>query len=62
MQLVIGRDGKTEKGMADALDPAHEPRVDGAQRKVEGRTETLANPPPHELAWAPWLVARLGGW
>lgn len=27
MQIVIGRDGKTEQVLADAFDPAHEPAL-----------------------------------
>lgn len=32
-------------------------------RSLEGRTLKQKNPyPPHSLAWATWVVARLGGW
>jgi hypothetical protein len=32
-------------------------------RSLEGRTQKQKNPhPPHTLAWAVWVVARLGGW
>jgi len=32
-------------------------------RKFEGKTAKQKNPhPTHSLAWAPWCIARLGGW
>jgi hypothetical protein len=31
--------------------------------KLEGKTALLKNPhPPHSLAFAAWVIARLGGW
>ena len=63
MQIVIGRNGKTEQVMADALDPALEPALTALNQTLEGRTEKLKNPhPPGSLAWFSWIVARLGGW
>jgi DDE family transposase len=63
MQIVIGRDGKTEQVLADAIEPAHEPALMALNGKLEGRTEKLKNPhPPGSLAWLSWIVARLGGW
>jgi hypothetical protein len=46
MQIVIGRDGKTEQVLADALDPAHEPALMALNEKLKGRTEKLKNPHP----------------
>jgi len=32
-------------------------------KKVEGRTEKQRNPySKNSLAWAAWVIARLGGW
>lgn len=32
-------------------------------KKLEGKTLKQKNPhPPHTLAWAAWVIARLGGW
>ena len=63
MQIVIGRNGKTEHVLADAIDPAHEPALTALNEKLEGRTEKLKNPHAQgSLAWLSWIVARLGGW
>jgi hypothetical protein len=63
MQIVIGRDGRTEQSMADAIDPAHEPALAALNGRLEGRTEKLKNPHPvASLAWFAWIVGRLGGW
>lgn len=63
MQIVIGRDGKTDQVLDDAMDPAHEPALTALNGKLEGKTEKLKNPHPQgSLAWFSWIVARLGGW
>lgn len=39
------------------------PVLEVVGRSLEGRTQKQKNPhPPHSLAWATWVVARLGGW
>jgi hypothetical protein len=63
MQILIGRDGKTEQLLADATDPAHEPALTALNGKPEGGAEKLKNPHrPGSLASLSWIVARLGGW
>jgi len=63
MQIVIGRDGRTEQSVADAVEATALPALEAINRTVEGRTEQLKNPhPPTKLAWFAWIVARLGGW
>ena len=63
MQIVIGRDARTEQSMADAIDPAHAPALTALNNRLERPTEKLKNPHPREsLAWFAWIVARLGGW
>jgi len=63
MQIVIGRDGRTEHLPAEAMDPAHEPALTALSGKLRGRTEKLKNPHPQgSLAWLSWIVARLDGW
>ena len=37
--------------------------LDSINKKVQGKTEKQSNPfPPQKLAWAFWILARLGGW
>ena len=63
VQIVLGRDGQTGQGMADAIDPATAPALAAINRRVEGNTAKLRNPhTPTSLAWLCWIVARLGGW
>ncbi len=63
MQIVIGRGGKTEYVMADAMGPAYEPALTALNGTLEGRTEKLkSRHPPGSLAWFAWIVARQGGW
>jgi Transposase DDE domain len=63
MQIVIGRDGTTNRPMTDAIELAHDPAMAALNATLEGRTQELKNPHPKEtLAWLSWIVARLGGW
>lgn len=64
MQLVIGRDGRTQQPLTDVIaDPAEVAALHALNGTVEGRTEKLKNPfDPDTLAWFAWIVARMGGW
>lgn len=63
MQLVTDRDGTLGRPLADALDPAERPALEATSRSLEGKTERQKNPhPPGSLAFAAWVIARLGGW
>jgi hypothetical protein len=43
--------------------PADMPVLKALARKLEGKTQKQKNPHPLEsLAWAAWVIARLGGW
>ncbi len=63
MQLVRARDGTTpipaeEVFAADEIDA-----LSLQQPTLEGRTAKQKNPhPAGSLAWASWIIARLGGW
>ncbi len=63
MQLVHARDGATpipaeEVFAADEIDA-----LSLQQPALEGRTAKQKNPHPGgSLAWASWIIARLGGW
>jgi len=63
MQLVQARDGTTEQQLDDAFDPADRPILEAASSQLEGKTARQKNPHPKgSLAFAAWVIARLGGW
>ena len=62
-QLVQARDGTTDQRLTDAFDPDDQPILEAVSAKLEGKTERQRNPHPKgSLAFAAWVVARLGGW
>jgi hypothetical protein len=62
-QLVQARDGNTDQRLADAFDPEHRPILEAVCKRLEGKTERQQNPHPKgSLAFAAWVIARLGGW
>jgi hypothetical protein len=63
MQLVQARDGTTGQSLGDAFDPADQPVLEALSTKLEGKTARQKNPHPKaSLAFAAWVIARLGGW
>jgi hypothetical protein len=63
MQLVKARDGTTGQSLTDTFDPQDQPILEAISRKLEGKTAKQKNPHPKgSLAYAAWVVARLGGW
>jgi hypothetical protein len=63
MQLVRARDGTTNEKLADAFDPADQPILEAVSAQLEGNTVRQKNPHPKgSLAFAAWVIARLGGW
>ncbi len=64
LQLVQARDGQSAVAAALILDKAELATLDGLSRtQYAPRTERQKNPHPKDsLAWAAWLIARLGGW
>jgi hypothetical protein len=62
-QLVQARDGKTDQRLIDAFDPDDRPILEALSAKLAGKTERQRNPHPKgSLAFAAWVIARLGGW
>lgn len=62
-QLVQARDGTTDQLMSDAFDPDDKPILEAVSARLEGKTERQRNPHPKgSLAFAAWVIARLGGW
>jgi hypothetical protein len=63
MQLVKARDGTTDQQLADAFEPDDRPVLEAISAKLEGATALQKNPHPKgSLAFAAWVIARLGGW
>lgn len=63
MQLVQARDGATNQRLADAFDPEDRPLLEALSERLEGKTERQKNlHPKASLAFAAWVIARLGGW
>jgi hypothetical protein len=62
-QLVQARDGNTDQILSDAFDPDDQPILEAVSARLEGKTERQRNPHPKgSLAFAAWVIARLGGW
>jgi hypothetical protein len=63
MQLVKARDGTTDQQLADAFDPDDQTVLEALCTELEGKTARQKNPHPKgSLAFAAWVIARLGGW
>lgn len=63
MQLVKGRDGTTDQSLLEAFEPADQPILEAVSARLEGKTARQQNPHPKgSLAFAAWVIARLGGW
>jgi hypothetical protein len=62
-QLVQARDGNTDQLLSDAFDPDDQPILEAVSARLEGKTTRQRNPHPKgTLAFAAWVIARLGGW
>jgi hypothetical protein len=63
MQLVKAREGTTSQNLLETFRPADQPIIEAVSVKLEGKTERQKNPHPKgSLAFAAWVMARLGGW
>jgi hypothetical protein len=63
LQLVQARDGKAGEPASTAFSATDLTVLDSLAIRYEGRTALQKNPHPrHSLAWATWIIARLGGW
>jgi Transposase DDE domain len=63
MQLTLARDGNTDRPASDCMSELDYPMLEQVGSKLEGKTLKQKNPhTKHSLAWAAWIVARLGGW
>ena len=63
MQLVQARDGQSAQQAEIVFSPAEIETLHALLPEVEGKTALQKNPhPPNSLAWAAWIIAKLGGW
>jgi len=63
MQLVQARDGTSAQSAEIAFTPAEIDTLQALMHELEGKTALQKNPhPPKSLAWAAWIIAKLGGW
>ena len=63
LQLVQARDGKSAEPASNAFNDDQIRLLAAFGAKYEGRTKLQSNPHPQQsLAWAVWIIARLGGW
>ena len=63
MQLVKARDGTTAQRQDDCFEANDAPLIEALSDRLEGRTDRQTNPHPKDsLAFASWVIARLGGW
>ncbi len=65
-QLVHARDGgdpQRLRPLLDAFEPKDQPLLEAYCATLEGKTQRQKNPHPRgSLAYASWVLARLGGW
>lgn len=63
MQLVNSRDGQTNQSIADAFSPAEQKCLVKINQQMLRKHKTIHNPYPEQsMAFAAWIIARLGGW
>ena len=63
LQLVQARDGETNQKIESVFTKDEIDCLKKLNTKLEGKTEKQKNPhPPEKLAFASWVIARLGGW
>lgn len=63
LALLRARNGKTPQTMKGLFTSKEQKMLRLINQGVEGKTKKLKNPhPPDSLAFAAWVIARLGGW
>lgn len=63
LQLTLVRDGQTSRLASDVFTAKEIELLHRTGPTLEGKTQKQKNPhPPNTLAWAAWIIARLGGW
>jgi Transposase DDE domain len=63
IQLLQARDGRGQQPAWLAFDANGLATLVALNRNLEAQSKRLRNPhPPDSLAWASWIIGRLGGW
>ena len=63
LQLVHEREGAASRPISDAFESDDQDLLQRVSASLEGKTQRQKNPhPPKSLAFATWVMARLGGW
>ncbi|MGB4958341.1 MAG: IS4 family transposase [Saprospiraceae bacterium] len=62
-QLKEARDGNTSIAVKEVFEDEEVKCLEQLNEVYQGATEKQKNPhPKHSLAWASWIIARIGGW
>ena len=62
IQLLQARNG-SRQAISTAFNTKEVATLTALNHQLEARSKRLTNPhPPDTLAWAAWIIARLGGW
>jgi Transposase DDE domain len=63
LQLLQARDGRGHQPVRLAFDANEVATLAALNQNLEAQSKRLRNPhPPDSLAWAAWIIGRLGGW
>lgn len=63
IQLLQARDGRSHQPIRLAFDATEVATLAALNQNLEAQSKRLKNPhPPDSLAWAAWIIGRLGGW
>jgi len=63
IQLLQAREGRSDWPATVAFDSTLLPALAALNARYQAKTSRQRNPHPHaSMAWAAWIIARLGGW
>ena len=63
LQLLQARDGRGHQPVRLVFDADEIATLKALNQNLEAQSKRLKNPhPPDSLAWAAWIIGRLGGW
>jgi len=63
IQLVQARDGRDHQPASLAFTQDEIDAIDALNTRIQGKIARQKNPhPKNTLAWAAWVIAKLGGW